>query len=67
MEKFEQQISYKKLREIIAVNSREVVLWAGSGLSKPANLPLWVNLKDDLINCCKESSIGIPDVSAEKK
>lgn len=67
MNTFEKQISYKRLREIIAVNSREVVLWAGSGLSKPAGLPLWIGLKEDLIECCRDSIEGNEPESFKKK
>lgn len=63
----ENQPSYIALREIISVKTKEVVLWAGAGLSEPAKLPLWYKLREDLIEACKRAIAGNFDESKEKK
>ena len=42
------QPSYGRLRSIVAERTSPLIAWVGSGLSKPAGLPLWRELKDRL-------------------
>jgi len=42
------QDSYKSLRSIISERTNRIVAWVGSGLSRPADLPSWSELRDRL-------------------
>jgi len=42
------QESYVSFRDIISERTNRVVIWAGSGLSMPANLPSWKELHNEL-------------------
>ena len=37
----DKQESYLSFRDIISERTKRVVVWAGTGLSKPAKLPSW--------------------------
>jgi serine/threonine protein kinase len=43
------QPAYRKLRNIITERTNSVVAWVGAGLSVPAGLPTWEELRDDLV------------------
>jgi len=42
------QPAYKSLCGIIAERTNRIMVWIGAGLSRPARLPSWSGLKDDL-------------------
>lgn len=58
-----EQPSYKRFRAIYKERTRNVVIWVGSGLSKPAGLPDWEGLKNILLNegYAKANSLNIGD------
>lgn len=40
-----EQPEFKLLRDIIAENTSQLVVWIGAGLSAPAGIPTWRQLK----------------------
>lgn len=58
----ENQPSYKELRNIISEKTKSVVAWTGAGLSVPAGLPTWEELRDELV-----SVYGRKSASMEKE
>lgn len=43
------QPAYRKLRDIVTERTNSIVAWVGAGLSVPAGLPTWEELRDDLV------------------
>ncbi len=43
-----EQPSFQLLRNIYAEQTKKIVVWAGAGLSAPASLPFWAQLKSEL-------------------
>jgi hypothetical protein len=56
----DKQPGYKRLRSIVAERTNRIVIWVGSGLSIPADLPSWPKLQETLCQTLvdKDSSIG---------
>ena len=52
-----EQPAYKSLREVCAERTVRLAIWAGSGLSQPAGLPSWAELRKHL-EVAAESKIG---------
>ena len=42
------QPAYQRFRSIVRERSDQVIAWIGAGLSQPANLPSWTQLRDGL-------------------
>jgi len=62
---FKEQTNYLKLRRIVSERSSSLILWVGSGLSKPAGMPDWSDLKKLLIKRLDEKILHT-DNSKEK-
>ena len=45
-----QQPSYRRFRAVLKERTRPVILWCGAGLSKPAGLPDWNELRKRLLS-----------------
>lgn len=63
------QPSYRRLQSIIAERTNRLVIWVGAGLSMPAGLPSWSELKDTLCRTLVEKapSDDPKEVEAAKK
>ena len=55
------QESYLSFRDIISERTKRVVVWAGAGLSKPANLPSWPELRDGLCDSLKKKAAKVEE------
>lgn len=60
------QGSYRRLRVILAERIRPVALWCGAGLSKPANLPDWTELKSILVKDLEEKAYALLESDPER-
>jgi hypothetical protein len=60
------QDSYQDFRDILAQRSDAVVAWVGAGLSLPASLPSWQQLRDLLAQSLERSAEKITDTSEHK-
>lgn len=59
------QTNYKRLRSILKERTNPVVGWIGAGLSVPAGLPSWKDLKETLCSALDEK-IGQIEPSTDK-
>lgn len=53
------QPSFESLIKIFSEKTRQVVFWTGAGLSKPAGLPTWVELRDQMLQRAEKSLSAI--------
>jgi hypothetical protein len=56
-----EQPNYLGLRKILAERTRQVVIFCGAGLSKPAGLPSWSELRDRLVKLAKKEIQNKPE------
>lgn len=57
------QPSYRAFRDIVAERTRRVTVWVGAGLSRPAGLPSWPELRADLTNEARKQANARPEHS----
>lgn len=57
------QLAYKDFRETLKQNTRQVVVWAGAGMSAPAELPSWNGLRSYLVGEAEKKASLYPDLS----
>ena len=60
------QPAHQALRSVIAEKTTKLVVWAGSGLSAPAGLPTWPQLKTVLLHELREKAAVLSSDSAPK-
>jgi eukaryotic-like serine/threonine-protein kinase len=63
----DKQESYLSFRDIISERTKRVVVWAGAGLSKPANLPSWPELRDGLCDSLERKAASIEEDFEQKR
>lgn len=61
------QPSYQRLRKIYAERRKDLAFWTGAGLSQPAGLPTWLQLKKNMENQALESLVTLREEDAKKK
>ncbi len=61
------QKNYRTLRSIVKERTNPIVAWTGAGLSKPAGLPSWQELKDLLCTALQEKARYVPDPNDRKQ
>src|ERR1017187_7510476 len=58
------QSAYEDFREILKQRTNQVIVWCGAGLSAPARLPTWLQLRTELVaECHKRLAVADPDVA----
>lgn len=55
------QPSYRAFRTIVAERTKRLVIWIGAGLSKPAGLPLWAELRTTLTQAARQQALARPE------
>lgn len=61
------QPAYRRLRDAHAERLRPLVFWVGAGLSQPARLPGWGQLRDALVASALETAALLPEADAKVK
>lgn len=50
------QDSYQSFRNIVGEKTSSIIAWTGAGMSRPAGLPLWSELKERLIQALRSKA-----------
>ena len=61
-----QQPAYQQLRQIYAEATRRPVFWIGAGLSRPAGLPLWSELREHLEHAADRKLVTFGDADRDR-
>ena len=51
-----EQPSYRAFRTIVAERTKRLVVWVGAGLSRPARLPMWPDLRAQLTQAARQQA-----------
>jgi eukaryotic-like serine/threonine-protein kinase len=60
------QPSHQALRNIVAERTRPLLAWVGAGLSKPAGMPTWGDLRDTLVEALRLKAAAMDSSGAGK-
>jgi hypothetical protein len=60
------QPSHQSLRNIVAERTRPLLAWVGAGLSKPAGMPAWGELRDDLVGALRAKADSMDSTAARR-
>ncbi|MGH3838129.1 MAG: hypothetical protein ACRDSF_20905, partial [Pseudonocardiaceae bacterium] len=61
------QDSYQAFREIVKARTNPVVAWVGAGLSRPAGLPTWIQLRDTIADAAERELPHLDEAARRKR
>lgn len=62
----ENQPAYLRLRKVYAERRKDIALWIGAGVSRPAGLPTWPELRDRLYTEAMDTIVTLKEEEAKK-
>ncbi len=60
------QPAHQALRNIVAERTRPLLAWVGAGLSKPAGMPLWGEMRDSLVEALELKANSLDHTGAKR-